>query len=132
MTDGQPEPRTGRVRFAGTADIERLLADAPGVRAALLEEGVPANGLALSDHVRAEQVELDFPDDVGDARLTGLAGREVAGFPGLAGAGPVRAIAGEGGGGEDLEQERGEREIGLLRGKKPRPYPSRRPGRAGS
>jgi hypothetical protein len=90
------------------------------------------NGLALNDHVRAEQVELDFPDDVGDARLTGLAGREVAGFPGLAGAGPVRAIAGEGGGGEDLEQERGEREIGLLRGKKPRPYPSRRPGRAGS
>src|SRR2546429_539894 len=92
----------------------------------------PPNGLALSHHVRAEQVELDFPDDVGDARLTGLAGREVAGFPGLAGAGPVRAIAGEGGGGEDLEQERGEREIGLLRGKKPRPYPSRRPGRAGS
>jgi hypothetical protein len=95
-------------------------------------QGTGRNGLALSHHVRAEQVELDFPDDVGDARLTGLAGREVAGFPGLAGAGPVRAIAGEGGGGEDLEQERGEREIGLLRGKKPRPYPSRRPGRAGS
>jgi len=55
------------------------------------------NGLALSDHVRAEQVELDLPDDVGDAGFTGLAGGEVAGFLGLAGAGPVRAVAGEGG-----------------------------------
>ena len=35
-------------------------------------------------------------------------------------------------GGEDLEQERGEREIGVLRGKKPRRYLSRRPGHAGS
>jgi hypothetical protein len=48
MTDGQPEPRTGRIRFAGTADIERLLADAPGVRAALLEEGVPASALSVT------------------------------------------------------------------------------------
>jgi hypothetical protein len=98
----------------------------------LRERGRGTNGLALSDHVRAEQVELDFPDDLDDARLTGLAGREVAGFLGLAGAGPVRAVAGEGARGEDLEQERGEREIGLLRGKKPRRYPSRRPGHAGS
>ncbi len=90
------------------------------------------NGLALSDHVRAEQVELDFPDDVGDARLAGLAGGEVAGFLGLARAGPVRAVAGEGARGEDLEQERGEREIGLLRGEKPRRCPSRQPGHAGS
>ena len=45
---------------------------------------------------------------------------------------PVRAVAGEGGGGEDLEQERGEREIGVLRGKKPRRCSSRRPGHAGS
>ena len=90
------------------------------------------NGLALSDHVRAEQVKLDFPGDVGDAGLAGLAGGEVAGFLGLAGAGPVRAVPDEGGGGEDLQQERGEREIGLLRGKKPRRCPSRRPGRAGS
>lgn len=80
----------------------------------------------------AEQVELYFPDDIGDARFAELAGGEVAGFLGLAGAGPVRAVAGEGGGGEDLEQERGEREIGLLRGKKPRRCPSRRPGHAGS
>lgn len=42
MVDGQPEPRHGRARFAGTADIDFLLADAPGVRTALLEEGVPA------------------------------------------------------------------------------------------
>jgi hypothetical protein len=91
-----------------------------------------ANGLALNGRVRAEQVELDFSDDAGDARLTRLAGREVAGFLGLAGAGPVRAIPGEGGWCEDLEQERGEREIGLLRGKKPRRCLSRRPGRAGS
>ena len=90
------------------------------------------NGLALSDHVRAEQVKLDFPGDVGDAGLAGLAGGEVAGFLGLAGAGPVRAVADEGAGGEDLQQERCEREIGLLRGKKPRRCPSRRPGRAGS
>ena len=96
------------------------------------EAGRPPNGLALSDHVRSEQVELDLPDDAGDARLAGLAGGEVAGFLGLAGAGPVRAIAGEGARGEDLEQERSEREIGLLRGKKPQRYRSRRPGHAGS
>src|SRR5882672_4903070 len=53
------------------------------------------NGLALSDHVRAEQVKLDFPGDVGDAGLAGLAGGEVAGFLGLAGAGPVRAVPDE-------------------------------------
>ena len=69
--------------------------------------------------MRAEQVKLDFPDNVDDARLAGLAGGEVAGFLGLARAGPVRAVAGEGAGGEDLEQERGEREILVLRGKKP-------------
>ena len=74
------------------------------------------NGLALSDHVRAEQVKLDFPGDVGDAGLAGLAGGEVAGFLGLAGAGPLRAVPDEGAGGEDLQQERGEREIGLLTG----------------
>lgn len=42
MTDGPPGSAHGRVRFAETADINRLLADAPGVRTALLEEGVPA------------------------------------------------------------------------------------------
>lgn len=48
MTDGQAGPRTGRVRFTATADIERLLADAPGIRAALLEEGVPAIALGVT------------------------------------------------------------------------------------
>jgi hypothetical protein len=48
MTDGQPGPRTDRVRFTGTADIDRLPADAPGVRAALLEEGVPARALSVT------------------------------------------------------------------------------------
>jgi len=48
MADGQPGSRTDRVRFTGTADIERLLADAPGVRAALLEEGVPGSVLGVT------------------------------------------------------------------------------------
>lgn len=47
MIDGQPEPRPGRVRFAGTADIEHLLADTPDVRTALLEEGVPATAFRV-------------------------------------------------------------------------------------
>src|ERR1039457_4375841 len=77
-----------------------------------------ANGLALSDHVRAEQVKLDSSGDVGDAGLAGLAGGEVAGFPGLAGAGPVRAVPDEGGGGEGLQQGCGGGEVGLLRGER--------------
>src|ERR1035441_1510672 len=100
--------------------------------AVLLEVPPPSVSEKLPATMQFFKVELDFPDDVGDAGLAGLAGREVAGFLGLAGAGPVRAVAGEGARGEDLEQERGEREIGLLRGKKPRPYRSRRPGHAGS
>ncbi len=56
-----------------------------------------------------EQVELDSPGDVADAGLAGLAGREVAGFLGLAWAGPVRAVPDVEAGHEDLEQERGER-----------------------
>jgi hypothetical protein len=47
MMDGRPGPGPGRVRFTGTADIEGLLADAPGVRAALLEEGVPATAFRV-------------------------------------------------------------------------------------
>jgi hypothetical protein len=77
-------------------------------------------------------VELDFPGDVGDAGLAGLAGGEVAGFLGLPRAGPVGPVADEESGHEDLQQERGESEIGLVRGEKPRRYPLRRPGRAGS
>ena len=48
MTDGQPEPGTDRIRFTGTADIGRMLAGALGVRAALLEEGVPASALSVT------------------------------------------------------------------------------------
>ena len=46
-----------------------------------------------------------------------LAGGEVVGLLGLAGAGPVRALADEGPGHEDLEQERGEGEVCLAGGK---------------
>ena len=57
VTDGQLEPRTGRVRFTATAGIGRLLAGAPRVRAALLEEGVPASAFGgqseLNGHSRA-------------------------------------------------------------------------------
>ncbi len=76
--------------------------------------------LLLGDLPWVEQVELDFPDDVGDAGLAGLAGGEVAGFLGFPGAGPVGAVADEESGHEDLQQERGERVFWLVRGKKPR------------
>jgi hypothetical protein len=48
MTDGQPRRRAGRVRFTATADIERLLAGDPDVRAALLEDGIPATALSVT------------------------------------------------------------------------------------
>jgi len=60
MTDGQPEPRTDRVRFTGTADIERLLADAPGIRAALLEEGVPASAFSVTADVQLAVLRCPF------------------------------------------------------------------------
>ena len=88
--------------------------------------------LPLGDLPGVEQVELDFPDDVGDAGLPGLSGGEVAGFLGFPRAGPVGPVADEESGHEDLEQERGEGEVQLVRGKKPRRSPLRRPGRAGS
>ena len=50
----------------------------------------------------------------------------------LARAGPVRAVADEEAGHEDLRQERGEREVCLVRGGKPRPCRPRLAGRAGS
>jgi hypothetical protein len=76
--------------------------------------------LLLGDLPGAEQVELDFADDTCDAGLAGLAGGEVAGLLGFPRAGAVRAVAGEEAGHEDLQQERGEGEVGLVRGKKPR------------
>ena len=42
MTDAPPGSAHGRVRFAETADISRLLADAPGVRTALLAVELPS------------------------------------------------------------------------------------------
>jgi hypothetical protein len=39
-----------------------------------------ANGLALGDLPGIEQMELDLPDDVGDAGLSWFPGGEVAGF----------------------------------------------------
>ncbi len=47
MAEGQHEPGLDRVRFAVAASIERLLADAPGVRAALVDDGVPATALRV-------------------------------------------------------------------------------------
>jgi hypothetical protein len=88
--------------------------------------------LLLGDLPWIEKVELDSPGDAADAGLAGLAGGEVAGLLGLAGAGAVRAVADGEAGYEDLQQERGEREIELVRGEKPRRCPSRLPGRAGS
>ena len=88
--------------------------------------------LLLGDLPGVEQVELDPAGDADDAGLAGFPGGEVAGLLGLPGAGPVRAVAGEEAGQENLGQERGEGEVGLVRGKKPRRCLSRRPGRAGS
>lgn len=54
--------------------------------------------------------------DVGDGELAGLAGGEVAGFPGFAGAAAVGAVADCGVRQEDFQQERGEGEFRLFRG----------------
>jgi hypothetical protein len=86
--------------------------------------------LLLGDLPGVEQVELDSPRDVGDAGLAGLrAGKSPAFlvFRGLARPGRPRAAKP---GHEDLEQERGERVILLIRGKSREGV--RRPGRAGS
>jgi hypothetical protein len=64
-------------------------------------------------------VKLDVPGDVDDGGLAWFAGGEVAGFPGFAGAVALGAVADEGAGAEDLQQERGEGELWLVRGGKP-------------
>ena len=97
-----------------------------------MDPGSRPMALLLGDLPWVKQVELDPAGDVDDAGLAGFPGGEVAGLLGLAGAGPVRAVAGEEAGHEDLGQERGEGEVCLVRGEKPRWYLSRRPGRAGS
>jgi hypothetical protein len=73
---------------------------------ALYEAGDQPNGLALDDLPWVEQVELDFPDDVGDAGLAGLASGEVVGFLGFPWAGPVGAVADEESGHEDFQHTR--------------------------
>ena len=76
------------------------------------------NGLALGDLPWIEQVELDFPHDVGDAGLAGFPGGEVAGFLRFSGAVAVKVVADGESGQEDLQQERGEGEFWLvIRGK---------------
>jgi hypothetical protein len=64
-------------------------------------------------------VELEVAFHVGDGGFAGLSGGEVAGFLGLAGAAALGAVADGGAGQDDLQQERGEGEILLVRGKKP-------------
>ena len=51
----------------------------------------------------------------------GLRAGEVSGLFGLAGTGPVRAVSDEEAGHEDLQQERRQCEVCLVRGGKPRP-----------
>jgi hypothetical protein len=108
------------------------LCPAHGVR--MPHRGYPKGAMALllGDLPWVEQVELDSPHDVGDAGLAGFSGGEVADFPGFPRAGPFGPVADGEAGDEDLEQERGEGVFLLVRGGKPRRYPSRRPGRAGS
>jgi hypothetical protein len=102
------------------------------VRKLMRELGLEPNGIALGDLPGVEQVELDSAGDAGDGGLARFPGREVAGLLGFPRAGPVRAVAGEEAGREDFQQERGQGEVGLFRGKKPPRCRSRRPGRAGS
>jgi hypothetical protein len=97
-----------------------------------LEASGTPNGLALGDHPGFEQVELDVAFHVGDGRLAGPAGGEVAGFLGLSGAVALGAVADGESGQEDLQQERGEGEILLVRGGKPRRCPLRPAAREGS
>jgi hypothetical protein len=74
------------------------------------------NGVALGDLPGIEQVELDPAGNSGTAGLVGLAGGKVSGLLGFPRTGPVRAVAGEEAGQEDLGQERDEGEVGLVRG----------------
>jgi hypothetical protein len=64
-----------------------------------------------------EQVELDASGDSRDGGLAGLARGEVAGLLGRPAAGAVRAVADEEAGLEDFQQERGQRQVQLVRGK---------------
>jgi len=77
------------------------------------------NGLALGIWQVFEAVEFDSAGDACDAGLAGLACGEVAGFLAFTGAGPAGAAADEEMRVEDLQQERGECQVKLVRGGKP-------------
>src|ERR1035441_7949629 len=109
----------------------------PGLRAGKSPDFLVLRGLARSGRSRVKVPGARILSrNVANARSACSGGKSRdrigRGGQGMREADLVRAVAGEGARGEDLEQERGEREIGLLRGKKPRPYRSRRPGHAGS
>ena len=78
---------------------------------------VGGNGLALA-WSGSEAVDLEASGDADDAGLI-FAGGEVAGLLGGSGADPVGAVADEETQVEDLEQERGQRQVKLVRGEKP-------------
>ena len=63
-------------------------------------------------------MDLEASGDADDAGLI-FAGGEVAGLLGGSGADPVGAVADEETQVEDLEQERGQRQVKILRGKSP-------------
>ncbi|MGZ8749827.1 MAG: hypothetical protein ACXWYP_02995 [Pseudonocardia sp.] len=63
-------------------------------------------------------MDLEASGDADDAALI-FAGGEVAGLFGGAWAGPVGAVADEEGRVEDLEQERGQGQVKILRGESP-------------
>ncbi len=75
--------------------------------------------LLLGVAPRFEAVEFDSPGDGCHAGLAGLAGGEVAGLLAHAGAGPAGAVADEEPRVEDLQQERGQGQVKLVRGEKP-------------
>jgi hypothetical protein len=62
-------------------------------------------------------VELDVAGDVDDGGLAWLAGGKVGRLSWICGAVAFGAVTDAGGGGEDSQQERGEREFWLVRGK---------------
>jgi hypothetical protein len=64
-------------------------------------------------------VKFDSSGDVDDAGFGVFAGREVAGFQGGAGAGPVGPVADEEAGLEDFQQEGRQGQVKLVRGESP-------------
>jgi hypothetical protein len=74
--------------------------------------------LRLAWRSRSEAVDLEASGDADDAGSI-FAGGEVAGLLGGPWAGPVGAVADEEARVEDLEQERGQGQVKILRGKSP-------------